>query len=59
MKDVKVEDISNPDKPILKFEHLDMNITNTNWKYPNAFTSNRFTKASLKLIHLSTNVNVI
>ncbi|HEY6437407.1 MAG TPA: CCP domain-containing protein [Ignavibacteriaceae bacterium] len=50
MKDVKVEDISNPDKPILKFEHLDMNITNTSWKYPNAFTSNRFKKARLRII---------
>ena len=49
MKDSKMEDISDRNKPILKFEHLDMEITNTTWKYPNSFTSNRFKKARLRV----------
>ncbi|CAG2170653.1 unnamed protein product [Oppiella nova] len=48
MKDSKLEDISG-DRPVLVFEHLNMTITNTTWRYPNAFTSNRFKKARLRI----------
>ena len=49
MKDSKMEDISDPNNPILVFEHKDMVITNTTWRYPNVFTSNRFKKARLRV----------
>lgn len=49
MKDSRLEDISDPKNPILKFEYLDMKLTNRSWKYPNAFTSYRFPKARLRV----------
>ncbi|XP_054163883.1 uncharacterized protein LOC128961651 [Oppia nitens] len=49
MKDSKLEDITDPDRPVLKFEYLDMVINNRSWKYPNVFTSNRFKKARLRV----------
>lgn len=48
MKDSQLFDM-HYSPPLEMWHHTNMNITNTNWKYPNAFTSNRFKKARMRI----------
>lgn len=48
MNDAKLLDMSFG-LPIVKFHYRNMNITNTKWKYPNAFTSNRYKEHRLRI----------
>lgn len=49
MQDAQCFDMSR-NRPRQLFHYTNMNITNTNWKYPNAFTSNRFKAARLRIV---------
>jgi len=49
MKDVKVEDISLPDKPKLAFEHFNITLSETDLKFAHSFISPRFQKTNLRI----------
>lgn len=48
-KDVKIEDISNPEKPVTVLEYININLTKGTWKYPNSFADGRFKPLKLKV----------
>ncbi|CAG2110691.1 unnamed protein product, partial [Medioppia subpectinata] len=48
MRDSRLEDITDG-PPVLVFEYLNMTLIERKWKHPNAFTSNRFPKARLRV----------
>lgn len=47
MRDSRLVDVATGEE---KFHYTNMNITSTDWKYPNSFTSNRFRKARLRAL---------